>query len=62
MPSANELFKISPFRDQVIEEAKKTGGIDKPSLLCVYDLIDKAQPNNSELKELVPLNSEKSPT
>ncbi len=56
MPSAYVLFNTSPgLEEQVLDEAKKTGGIEEAFISYgVYDLIVKATANTpAELKELV---------
>lgn len=56
MPSAYVLFNTSPgLEEQVLHEAKKTGGIEEAFISYgVYDLIVKATANTpAELKELV---------
>jgi DNA-binding Lrp family transcriptional regulator len=56
VPSAYVLFNISPgFEDAVLEEARKTGGIQEAYVSYgVYDLIVKATAKSKEeLKELV---------
>lgn len=64
MPSAYVLFNISPgLEDQVLEEAKKTGGIEEAYVSYgVYDLIVKATAQSTaELKELVTFKLRKIP-
>ncbi len=56
MPSAYVLFNVSPgLEDQVLNEARKTGGIEEAYVSYgVYDLIVKATAESTdELKELV---------
>ncbi len=56
MTSAYVLFNISPgSEEQVLEEARKTGGIEEAYISYgVYDLIVKATADSpDELKELV---------
>jgi DNA-binding Lrp family transcriptional regulator len=64
MPSAYVLFNISPgLEDEVLNEAKKTGGIEEAYISYgVYDLIVKATAaSHSELKELVTYKLRKIP-
>ncbi len=64
MPSAYVLFNISPgLEDDVLNEAKKTGGIEEAYISYgVYDLIVKASADSTaELKELVTYKLRKIP-